>query len=152
MPKQPYIHKAKKQQPEQDKKPKRHTGKPAGTRNNVASKKAEQVAKAPQDPRLGSKKAIPLVVEKAAAQPKAKFFSPAAELKSIEQDTRLDTLMDRLDSGQKLSAEEQRYVDSKLARHQELCKLMGIEPEAEQEEDSDLFDKFEKINLDQFKK
>ncbi|MBN7821840.1 Der GTPase-activating protein YihI [Bowmanella yangjiangensis] len=152
MPKQPFTHKAKKQQPEQDRKPKRRTGKPAGTRNNVTPKKAEQLAKAPRDPRLGSKKAVPLVVEKSEAQPKAKYFSPAAELKSIEQDTRLDALMDRLDAGDKLSAEEQRYVDSKLARHQELCQLMGIDPEAEQDDDDDLLDKFEKINLDQFKK
>ncbi|WP_102794803.1 Der GTPase-activating protein YihI [Bowmanella denitrificans] len=137
----------------EDKKPKRRTGKPAGNRNNTVPKREEKVAKAHRDPRIGSKKPVVLIADKAKTTDKARFFSPAAELKAIEADQRLDGLMDKIDAGQALTAEEQRYVDGKLSRHQELCALMGIAAEDDQDiDEQDLLDKFENSSLDPFRK
>ncbi|AOR63178.1 Der GTPase-activating protein YihI [Pectobacterium wasabiae] len=108
------------------------------------------------DPRIGSKKPVQLgVLDSAIAKPKSKpkssepvekvvaakpTMSPEEELTMLENDTRLDALLDRLDSGETLSAKDQSWVDETLDRIDILMEELGIElgdddDEEEQQED-----------------
>jgi ribosome assembly protein YihI (activator of Der GTPase) len=66
-----------------------------------------------QDPRIGSKKPIPLGVTENPGtkqhKPKSEkpMLSPQAELDLLENDERLDALLERLEEGGTLNAEEQ---------------------------------------------
>lgn len=117
--------------------PKKKTGRPAGSRHNVETTNQSPTGKAvKKDPRLGSKKPIPLLLEpKVSASEKTKktkgFFSPQQELKALEQDTRLNKLLDKAEQNKRLTEEEQQYLNTKLARHQQLCTLLGIDQEGD---------------------
>jgi ribosome assembly protein YihI (activator of Der GTPase) len=80
-----------------------------------------------------------------------KYATPAEELAALEADGRLSALLDKLDEGKTLTAEQQRYVDEKMARHRILCDLMGIrDDEDEDDDDLDDFDKLDSINIDDY--
>ena len=80
---------------------------------------------APKDPRIGSKTPIPLgVTEKVTKQHK-----PKSE--------RLDALLERLEAGETLSAEEQSWVDAKLDRIDELMQKLGLSYDDDEEEEED---------------
>ena len=118
--------------------PKKHKGKPAGSRHNVeqgengASKRREN-----QDPRLGSKKPIPLVVKKTT------ITTPKEKQK----------LLDKLDDDKQLTKEQQSYVDEKMARHRILCDLLGIvEDDDEDDDEMDPLDDLDAIDINDFKK
>src|SRR5471032_3424159 len=117
-------------------------GHKAGSRANPdAEKKQNGAAGKKTDPRIGSKKSVPLVVEtvfnnapKAKKAPKPQVeaetkpqLPPEEELTLLENDPRLDSLLDKLDDGEKLSAEDQSYVDQTLDRIDALMELLGIE-------------------------
>ncbi|RLM23260.1 GTPase-activating protein [Brenneria alni] len=100
------------------------------------------------DPRIGSKKPVPLgIKEKAVTKPrsvapetKPVTLSPEEELTLLENDARLDVLLDRLDNGETLSAKDQSWVDETLDRIDILMEQLGIElgdddDEEEQKED-----------------
>jgi ribosome assembly protein YihI (activator of Der GTPase) len=142
--------------------PKKHTGKPAGNRQSEVSSKDTASSKQNKDPRLGSKKAVPLTVTTKQDTPKSaiKAFSPAQELQAIEDDTRLSNLLDMLDKGESLSREDKLYSKTKLARHQELCDLLGLVEDEPQDmkhdlqstdDVEDLYERFEAIDPNQFK-
>ncbi|MDY0972877.1 Der GTPase-activating protein YihI [Siccibacter turicensis] len=133
------------------KRDKKHRGHAAGSR---AAGGAEQQKKSGrgaqgQDPRIGSKKPIQLGVTDAAPvkkqqQPKSekKMLSPQAELEMLENDDRLDGLLERLEEGETLSADEQSWVDEKLDRIDALMQQLGLsyddeddEPEEAREDD-----------------
>ena len=120
-------------------KPKKKVGNPSGSRHSVKVENESGQKTQNRDPRFGSKKPIPLVVEEKTTnqKPKQKYFSPKQELEAIENDQQLSRLLDQLDSGKSLSPEQQKYVDEKLSRHKALCELLGIveEDETEQEEE-----------------
>lgn len=134
-------------------KPKKKLGNPSGSRHSAKQDTTNNApGSQPKDPRVGSKKAVPLIVE-AKSQPKQakpKYFSPKHELKAIEDDEKLANLLDRVDNGYSLKPEQQKYVDEKLARHRQLCDLLGIEVEEPEEESSfdeeDPFSRFEAID------
>lgn len=139
---------------------KKTKGNKSGTRNNIAETdlKNPSVKKAGGDPRLGSKKPIPLVVDAKSSkskQPKPAFFSPKQELQSIEDDQKLSDLLDLVDEGEKLDAKQQAYIDAKLARHKILCDLLGIAPEVEEQksdqQEDDLFEQFNTIDINKLK-
>lgn len=93
---------------------------------------------APKDPRIG----IPLgVTEKVTKQHKPKsekpMLSPQAELELLETDERLDALLERLEAGETLSAEEQSWVDAKLDRIDELMQKLGLSYDDDEEEEED---------------
>ncbi|QJR80987.1 GTPase-activating protein [Alteromonas pelagimontana] len=139
-------------------KPKKHKGKPAGSRHNVEQASAsDKPVKQKQDPRVGSKKPIPLVkaAKSSSVTPSKsavrKYATPAEELAALEADPRLSALLDKIDSGKTLRAEEQEYVDENMARHQILCDLLGISPEADDEDDDPLAG-IESLSIDDFKK
>ncbi|AEF01573.1 MULTISPECIES: Der GTPase-activating protein YihI [Alteromonas] len=137
--------------------PKKHKGKPAGSRHNVeqgengTSKRREN-----QDPRLGSKKPIPLVVKKTTITTptqKQKFATPSEELAALEADQRLASLLDKLDDDKQLTKEQQSYVDEKMARHRILCDLLGIvEDDDEDDDEMDPLDDLDAIDINDFKK
>ncbi|GGD71949.1 Der GTPase-activating protein YihI [Lacimicrobium alkaliphilum] len=115
-----------------DKKSRKHKGHAPGSRHSEpADKSTSQNHNAKADPRLGSKKPVQLQVSETKHKTQQKFFSPAKELAAIEQDSRLEDLLDKIEQEQSLSAEDQQYVDQKLARHRQLCELLDIDSTSE---------------------
>ncbi len=91
---------------------------------------------------LAVKTPIPLgVTEKVTKQHKPKsekpMLSPQAELELLETDERLDALLERLEAGETLSAEEQSWVDAKLDRIDELMQKLGLSYDDDEEEEED---------------
>lgn len=138
------------------KKDKKHRGNASGSRTQEkASTDQRSGQRKAADPRIGSKKPVQLgVLESAVAKQKPKSkpsepvekvvaakptMSPEEELEMLENDARLDTLLDRLDSGETLSAKDQSWVDETLDRIDILMEELGIElgddDEEEQQED-----------------
>ncbi|EFH2109841.1 Der GTPase-activating protein YihI [Escherichia coli] len=109
--------------------------------NTTSGSKGQNAPKA-KDPRIGSKTPIPLgVTEKVTKQHKPKsekpMLSPQAELELLETDERLDALLERLEAGETLSAEEQSWVDAKLDRIDELMQKLGLSYDDDEEEEED---------------
>lgn len=142
-----YKGKPTKQAPVKDKKPKKHSGHPAGSRHSLSKSKSSPTPAIKKDPRIGSKKPIPLLTGES-QKPIKRYFSPMHELRAIEEDPRLDSLLTSLERGETLSAEESDYVETKLARHAELCDMLGIDP---QQEEEDLLEKFENADINKFR-
>lgn len=127
------------------KRDKKHRGHVAGSRANPEKQTTGSgQAKKSQDPRLGSKKPVALVadgqtsvVKKPAPKPKAEKvrLTPQEELAKLENDERLDTLLDRLESGETLSGEEQAWLDETLDRIDELMETLGIALDDDAEDD-----------------
>ncbi|SCA21390.1 GTPase activator [Klebsiella quasipneumoniae] len=65
------------------------------------------------------------------------MLSPQAELELLENDERLDALLERLEEGGTLNAEEQRWVDAKLDRIDELMQQLGLSYDDEDEEEEE---------------
>ncbi|ERT13936.1 Der GTPase-activating protein YihI [Photorhabdus temperata] len=117
------------------KRQKKHSGNPAGSRHKEQSSDKHQAGRKPHDPRLGSKVPVPLIVGETPMKPvaaKAKAetkprLSPQEELAMLENDDRLDALLERLENGEKLSEEDNVYVDATLDRIDTLMEELGIE-------------------------
>jgi len=121
------------------KRDKKHRGHASGSRANpvAAAKKSGEGAK-DKDPRIGSKKPVALGAAAAAAQPVKKAkpvkaaeekkprLSPEEELAKLENDERLDLLLDRLENGETLKAEDQAWLDQTLDRIDVLMEQLGI--------------------------
>ena len=146
-------------------------GNKAGNRNAVESKQGAQQnqRQARNDKRIGSKKPVSLtpnepvqaqsaVKPKVVMQPKAKVIksqvvqkiSPEKEIANIENDERLNDLLEQADEGIVLSQIDQAWVDKQMQRHQELMKALGwIDEEGEE----DLLQQFEDASsaLDEFR-
>ncbi|MBL4831591.1 MAG: GTPase-activating protein [Aliivibrio sp.] len=152
------------------KKTKKRKGLKAGTRHSDAEVTGRSKSKQQKDPRLGSKKLIPLVVAPKAkpgtvAAKKERRLSAEQELDMLENDAQLTTLLDRLDEGEKLGSGLQKYVDEKLDRIERLMGQLGLleedEPETEVVEvpvkrskkktDEDLLEQFANLDMDDFK-
>lgn len=126
------------------KRQKKHRGNPAGNRQQEAENKQQAQNTAPKDPRIGSKKPIPLIVGDAPKVVKKKpapvkvepvRLTPEQELDLLENDARLDELLSRLENGEKLNAEEQTYTEKTLDRIDELMVELGIEFEDDDDEE-----------------
>ena len=168
-PEQPKISSGKNRKPtryeldakaREEKKKRKHKGLPTGSRNVDQTEQKKTVVKEVKDPRIGSRKKVPLMVEfvnkpeKGQTIPvpqtesKAKL-DPMVELEQLENNECLNQLLDQLDEGKKLSAEDQQFVDECLARVEQLMTELGIAEE--DENDEDLYRTFEKIDINQFK-
>lgn len=143
-----------------EKRLKKPKGKPAGSRNSESINAVENGSpNKSKDPRHGSKKPIELVVvksaTKAATKTKIRHFSPTQELAEIEQDITLSALLEKEDAGGKISREEQHFMDTKLARHKELCEMLGLSDEPEESDNTDssssMYDGLDALNIDDFK-
>ncbi|MDH2069405.1 Der GTPase-activating protein YihI [Pantoea sp. GD03673] len=122
------------------KRDKKHRGHASGSRANPAApeSKGGRQENSVKDPRIGSKKPVALIAEgkTAAVKPKKSVQKPAAEKKvrltpeeelaKLENDERLDALLDRLENGETLSAEDQGWLDASLDRIDELMEQLGI--------------------------
>lgn len=156
------------QQAREQKRKAKLKGHKAGARNTVESKQTQKknAKQALNDKRIGSQKAVALVVEekveavqpKVLLQPKAKVIkskiektlSPEKELALIENDQRLNDLLEQLDNDETLSQIDQSWVDKQTQRHQQLMKQLGwLDDEGEE----DLLQQFEDAGsaLDEFK-
>ncbi|KGA60719.1 der GTPase activator family protein [Yersinia pseudotuberculosis] len=67
---------------------------------------------------------MPKPVEKNVVKPR---LTPEEELAKLENDERLDALLDRLDNDEVLNKEDQAYVDLTLDRIDALMEQLGIE-------------------------
>ena len=65
-------------------------------------------------------------------------LTPEQELEALENDERLLKLVERHERGELLTGKDAKYFNSRIARHQALCELLGIE-----DEDDDYEDDFE---------
>nr|WP_136250683.1 Der GTPase-activating protein YihI [Ningiella ruwaisensis] len=147
-------------------KPKKKAGRKPGSRQQEVKQSNKNANEKPkQDPRSGSKKAIDLsryAVKSATSlkqdKPKPqvakpKYKTPQLELVAIEEDMRLEALLEKREK-QRLSADEQSYVDTLLARHQQLCELLGINADDDEKDvkrEDDPFAALDAIKLDDFK-
>ena len=125
------------------KRQKKHRGHAAGSRATGGDAASGGKNKNQQkDPRIGSKTPIPLgVTEKVTKQHKPKsekpMLSPQAELDMLESDERLDALLERLENDETLTAEEQKWVDAKLDRIDELMQQLGLSYDDDEEEEEE---------------
>jgi hypothetical protein len=152
---------------------KKHSGNKAGTRNAQDAKKLndDKHSAKQQDARKGSKKPISLVpetkVEKAVDEvkfnrnlkpmasldhSKRELLTPQQELESIENDQKLMSLLERQNAGETLVGKDAKYLNSKVARHQALCEILGISDEddfddEEMYDDEDMLDQFMSSDL-----
>lgn len=147
----------------------RSKGLKAGSRHSDANQQQQVQIKKEQDPRLGSKKSIPLVVEsmphpKSAVAKKARKINAKQELELLENDAQLNALLDRLDNGEKLGSGLQSYVDEKLDKIEMLMQQLGLLDDQDEEpleltdghksknkkrSDDDLLNEFESFKFDQ---
>ncbi|EKB0985242.1 Der GTPase-activating protein YihI [Salmonella enterica subsp. enterica serovar Infantis] len=116
---------------------KKHRGHAPGSRAAGGGNQNQQ-----KDPRIGSKTPVPLgVTEKVTQQHKPKsekpMLSPQTELDLLETDERLDALLERLEAGETLSAEDQAWVDAKLDRIDELMQKLGLSYDDDEEDDEE---------------
>ena len=134
---------------------------------------------AKNDKRIGSKKPVVLVVNekpqktakpKVLMQPKAKVIkttavepktpvaeapmvqelSPEKEITAIENDQRLNDLLEQMETDTPLTKEDQKWADKQMQRHQDLMKELGwLDDEGEE----DLLQQFEDASsaLDEFR-
>ncbi|EIH0732445.1 Der GTPase-activating protein YihI [Vibrio vulnificus] len=146
------------------KKDKKRKGLKAGGRNSEEGAQRKHGSSQVRDPRLGSKKKIPLIVEPAKKLTKQeRRLSAEQELEMLENDAKLNVLLDRIESGENLGRGLQQYVDEKLDRIEQLMSQLGLlEPEAEEEfeeeapvrksrSDDDLLADFEDFDMDDYK-
>ena len=126
------------------KREKKHRGHAAGSRASGSGASGSSAKNKQQnDPRIGSKTPIPLGVTDTPVtkqhKPKSEkpMLSPQAELDMLENDERLDALLERLEEGETLNAEEQSWVDAKLDRIDELMQKLGLSYDDDEEEDEE---------------
>ena len=121
----------------------------AGSRQQVEQAGKKSGTKQAKDPRIGSRKPVALIVDEKSSKPvapkavkeKKLVMTPEQELASIENDDRLNDLLDRLDAGETLDASEQAWVDQRVDRYQALMDELGI-IDTDEDEDGD-FDNVE---------
>ncbi|MGF1686935.1 GTPase-activating protein [Photobacterium japonica] len=151
----------------QRKKDRKRKGLKSGSRHSVIEAGSARKAAQAKDPRHGSKKLVPLIVEPKKPQTKKeRRLSAEQELAMLENDAQLMVLLDRIDAGEKLGAGLQKQVDQKLDRIERLMSQLGLleddAPEAVAEtapvktsgprSDDDLLDAFENMDFDDFDK
>nr|WP_321241630.1 Der GTPase-activating protein YihI [uncultured Tolumonas sp.] len=153
------------QEAREQKKQAKRKGLRPGARNSVEAQEQKGQSAKDKDARVGSRKPIALVAEAPvtaakAPRPVAPKPEPVVtqeqqlakwerELDKLENDDRLNTLLDKLELEQAVSAEDQEWLDKKLARHQELLKLLGLNEEEKAASDPDeLLQRFIETDFD----
>lgn len=149
----------------QRQKTKKRKGLKSGSRHSAVAVEDARTAAKRKDPRHGSKKPVPLIVEaKKPVTKQERRLSAEQELAMLENDAQLMVLLDRIEAGEKLGAGLQKQVDQKLDRIEQLMNQLGLldedKPEAAEEfapatdvtSDDDLLDQFENMDFDSFDK
>ena len=131
----------------------------AGSRQQVEQSNNKSGNSQSKDPRIGSRKPVVLVVDDKQNKPAAPkavkekklVMTPEQELAFIENDDRLNDLLDRLDAGETLEAAEQAWVDQRVDRYQELMDELGIIDNDDDEDDELPFDDGDDAEFDEQK-
>ena len=136
---------------------------PTGSRNVDQTEQKKTVVKEVKDPRIGSRKKVPLMVEFVNRPEKGQTIKPvpvveeirptlttAQELEQLENNECLNQLLDDLEADKTLSAEDQRFVDECLDRIDELMTELGITDEEEDNGEA-LFRQFSTVDINQFR-
>ncbi len=138
----------------------------SGARNaQLEAKKAEITEnRSNQDPRVGSKTPISLVAPdpkqnnqpEQIKQPQAKVSKQKKvaepieawqqELNELENDQQLQSLLDRYDNQEQLTAQELTELNKKMARHTWLMEKLGLD-DMDLDEDEALLDQWENSQL-----
>lgn len=163
---------AQSQESRENKRQSKLKGNKAGARNAIESKQQQNAQKGIKNQRVGSQKPVPLTVTKGqpadvakvTPQLKAKVAKSPAEVKvspevkqtpekeivAIENDERLNELLEQLDNGETISQTDQSWIDKQMLRHQQLMKQLGWLDEKGEE---DLLQQFEDAGsaLNEFK-
>ncbi|TMP44095.1 GTPase-activating protein [Pseudoalteromonas citrea] len=132
---------------------KKHKGAKPGSRNAQEAKieTPSSEANKNRDKRIGSKKPIALTsehVKPAIEEPKLQrhlapqvelkkvkdTLTPEQELNQLENDERLMALLDRHERGELLTGKDAKFFNRSIARHQQLCEMLGIDDEFEEQE------------------
>lgn len=144
----------------EEKRKRKHKGLASGSRHSANETSNNPQLNEKKDPRIGSRKKVPLVVEFVNKPEKGQFIqpikveskmtalSPELELEQLENNECLNDLLDQLDAGKTISADDQKFVDECLDRIAQLMDELGIEDE---ESEDDLLNTFEKIDINQFR-
>lgn len=134
---------------------KQNSGNKSGSRQAVANATSNAGNNAKKDPRVGSKKPVQLVMPTAAPAPIAAVrpvkqapLTDEQKLAKLENDPRLNNLLDQLEDGKMLAAEDQQWLDVQLAELERLMEKLGIDDLAEADQveftdDDDLLAKFD---------
>ncbi len=134
---------------------KQKSGNKAGSRHNEKQIQQKQSGTAQaKDPRHGSKKPVALELPTkapVAKQPKAPKMSDEQKLLKLEEDPRLNKLLDMLEEGRDLNDADQAWLEKQLTEIERLMDRLGITEEDDLEHvmkttvgsDDDLLDKFE---------
>jgi len=149
-------------------------GNKAGNRNAIESKQGAKQSQrqANNDKRVGSKKPVMLtandkpqvaVTPKVVMQPKVKVvksapiapvvaekLSPEKEIDAIENDQRLNDILEKMESDQPLSKVDKDWADQQMQRHEALMRELGwLDDDGEE----DLLQQFEDASsaLDEFR-
>ena len=125
------------------KRQKKHRGNTAGSRtSNKGAAQGSQGGSKNKDPRIGSKTPVQLgVINEPVTRPakvkveKPTILTPEAELMLLENDERLDGLLERLEEGETLSKSDKDWVDVTLDRIDTLMEQLGIAYEDDEEEE-----------------
>ncbi|MBE2897163.1 Der GTPase-activating protein YihI [Pasteurellaceae bacterium HPA106] len=144
----------------EEKRKKKRKGLPSGSRHSVSQSNGKQQSAVVRDPRVGSRKKIPLMVEfvnkpekgqliPPVREEKPTALDPMAELTALENNECLNVLLDQLDAGKTLSAADQTFVDECLARIDELMQTLGLAEEDDEEDD--LLKRFSQVDINQFR-
>lgn len=142
----------------EEKKKRKHKGLASGSRHSALQNEQGSHIENCQDPRIGSRKKVPLIVEfvnkpekgqTIPVAPVVKKLDPVVELERLENNEILNELLDALDEGKSISKADQQFVDECLDRIAELMEELGIEDEDESEDD--LYRTFETIDINQFR-
>ncbi|MCC5856078.1 MAG: GTPase-activating protein [Idiomarina sp.] len=143
--------KEERQRDAEPKRPHKTKGRAPGSRHSIDPRMAAQAGQssgthANQDPRKGSKKPVPLNLpskDPAVAEVRKQEIQPVEdlneamldELQSLEENEVLQDLLDQIENGETLDADDQAWVDKKLNRYQELVAALGIDVDAEDEDE-----------------
>jgi uncharacterized protein len=142
---------------ERKRKAKRKGLAPGSRHNQGGESGGGGAARVQKDPRLGSKKPVALIKDEAKAAAVAKVgvarpkaLTPEQELEQLENNERLNALLDRVDAGEKLGKDDAAWLDQTLARHQQLLEQLGLldDEDEEPEEGEDLWTRFMDADLD----
>ncbi len=150
---------------------KKGKGRPSGAKANIDGAKNKRPKsggasnKNAVDTKIGSKKAVELVpqdtpknleprvsVKKKKPQPQ---LSLEQQLAQVENDERLNALLDQLDAGEELIAKDLAYIDHQTALHRKLLIELGIDYDdvGEEEEDSkEAWQQIDSSEFDEFKR
>lgn len=123
------------------KRQKKHRGNAPGSRAGTGQQgAAARKAAGEKDPRIGSKKPVDLGVKSApvnAPVVQKVALSPREELNKLESDDRLDSLLERIENGETLTADEQSWVDAQLDRIDALMQQLGLSYDDDEDDDDD---------------